>query len=204
MDCFYTSWRQEGPIFLIRGIGSTVLHSCMTVASFGAYSFITKKYRTNKIEDSYHTIDDIKTNSIKEDKELSTVTTDGPNVLSVQESSISDSYFARIYPEQMLFACTYALENKIENALDKFQISRFSNHNQFTQMCLSSQDSQNKILEIVSTRHEEYLPPKYYYSSEDRERLRSCITSEDFLLPSNLLSKKSNKDRIYGFYYLVV
>merc|ERR1719228_2267819 len=50
--CLQVGWKQEGPRFLFRGIGSTFIHSFITVASFGLYSFITRKWNSNQIEQS--------------------------------------------------------------------------------------------------------------------------------------------------------
>ena len=42
----------------------------------------------------------------KQDAKLSTLATDGPNILTIQEPLVSSISYTRMYPEQMLWACT--------------------------------------------------------------------------------------------------
>eukprot|EP00090_Calanus_glacialis_P024618 TRINITY_DN38277_c0_g1_i1.p1 TRINITY_DN38277_c0_g1~~TRINITY_DN38277_c0_g1_i1.p1 ORF type:complete len:109 (-),score=23.11 TRINITY_DN38277_c0_g1_i1:22-348(-) len=108
----------------------------------------------------------------------------------------------------MLWACPSSFEYQevvsTENFLMQVSVSSFSNHNQFTQTCHSQLEQQNNIKIKSKKKTEEFSPPPYFHKLEDQERLKSCITSEDFLLPANLLSSKRSPDRIYGFYYLFV
>ena len=42
----------------------------------------------------------------KQDAKLSMLATDGPNILTIQEPLVSSISYTRMYPEQMLWACT--------------------------------------------------------------------------------------------------
>jgi len=165
-----------------------------------------RKLRSDIPEDSHDGKEDLKDLASDEETEiLLSVATDEPHI-----PFLPKSYVTRVYPEQMLCANPVDLE-QVEPYEEKIYIdncfSTFSNHNPFTQTCFK------QVLNINQTNGREKTPqkrqtdqsssPRYLYTSEERERLRSCITSEDFLLPTNLLSNKSNHDRIYGFYYLV-
>ena len=44
-------------------------------------------------------------NEASDDKKLSTLATDGPNIITIQEPLISSISYTRMYPEQMLWAC---------------------------------------------------------------------------------------------------
>ena len=168
-----------------------------------------KKWGYNQIGETLQDIKDLKSETVAEENILSsTVATDGPDIIAVQESIISDEYFARIYPEQVLWACPSAFENQEIESAEIFpmqvSVSSFSNHNQFTQTCHSQLEQQNNIKIKSKKKTEELPPPPYFHKLEDQKGLKSCITSEDFLLPAYLLSSKKSPDRIYGFYYLFV
>jgi len=204
--CFQAGIKKEGPRFLFRGVGSTFIHSSITVASFVAYSILMRKL-TSDIPQDYH---DGKENlkdivSDEETEILLSVAADGPHIPFLPES-----YVARLYPEQMLWASPVDMEQvePYEEIFIDNCFSTFSNHNPFTQTCFKQVVNMNhthgREKTLKKSQTAQISSPRYFYTSEERERLRGCITSDDFLLPTNLLSNRSNHDRIYGFYYLVV
>ena len=136
LHCLQTSWRNEGPTFLFRGIGSTFIRVFpVTAVSFGTEM---KKWGSNQIGDTLQDIKDLKSETVAEENTLSsTVATDGPDIIAVQETLISDEYFARVYPEQMLWACPSSFKHQEDEAAKNLpmqvSVSSFSNHSQFTQ-----------------------------------------------------------------------
>ena len=50
----------------------------------------------------------------KQDAKLSTLATDGPNILTIQEPLVSSISYTRMYPEQMLWACTETKKHEEE------------------------------------------------------------------------------------------
>ena len=209
-QCLQAGMKHEGPRFLFRGIGSTFMHSTITVISFVAYSFLMRKMISDIPKDSQSRKENVNGLEYDEETEISlNVATDGPSILYLQEPCLPESYVTRVYPEQMLFASPVDLEQveDCEEIFTDFSFSIFSNHNQFTQTCLKQEENINKTHGRTKNSQKRHTvltsSPRYYCTREDRERLRRCITSEDFLLPANLLSNRSNHDRIYGFYYLV-
>jgi hypothetical protein len=94
LHCFQTSWRHEGPSFLFRGIGSTFFRVfSVTAVSFGTYSFIMKKWGSEQFEDTYVDLMDSRSEKLAEENTLSsTFATDGPDIIAVQETLISDEY----------------------------------------------------------------------------------------------------------------
>ena len=45
---------------------------------------------------------------------MSTLATDGPNILTIQEPLVSSISYTRMYPEQMLWACTETRKHEEE------------------------------------------------------------------------------------------
>merc|ERR1719237_1542247 len=126
----------------------------------------------------------------KQDAKLSTLATDGPNILTIQEPLVSSISYTRMYPEQMLWACTETRKREEEEQTvwrkmiehdHTFSTYTYCNFNQFTQRNLS--DAYQNLPDVVPS-------PR-------------TISTQDFLIPMNLLSSRKSPDRIYGFYYLV-
>eukprot|EP00092_Neocalanus_flemingeri_P001043 GFUD01001113.1.p1 GENE.GFUD01001113.1~~GFUD01001113.1.p1 ORF type:complete len:432 (+),score=63.12 GFUD01001113.1:46-1341(+) len=208
--CCQSSWKREGANFLFRGIGSTVIRSFpVTAVTFGVYSFVIRRWGSTQQDISYCDIQELK-NERKLKSKMSTYATDGPNIVTIEEPIISASSFVRMYPEQMLWACPSSTKQQLlvatEDSLSHSAVSSFSHYNQFTQFCNKDFNHNHILPQVVITPQQDTEDSPYLniHSFEDHERWKSCITSQDFLLPANLLSKKKIPDRIYGFYYLVV
>ena len=92
-----------------------------------------------------------------------------------------------------------------------FSTYTYCNFNQFTQRApLDDLYNEPAVLEARRARRashqcelEPSCPSLLCEDSENTERWRTRITTHDFLIPTNLLSYRSNTDRIYGFYYIV-
>ena len=148
--------------------------------------------------------------TVEKPQKLSTLATDGPNIIFVQEPLISPLSTARIYPEQMLWACPGALTEdswQSQHKLTKTEgsFSNYCNFNQFTQRA-PLDDLYNEPEVVLAPRDDQSeLVPGYpsLLCQDNTERSRTRITTIDFLIPTNLLSYRSSTDRIYGFYYIV-
>ena len=167
------SLREEGPSFLLRGIGSTVIRAFpMNAVTFGVYSFIMKKWGY-KVEDmEYDTVENLQKRfnsgvcevahqlhqEQKDKAKLSTLVTDGPNILTIQEPLISSISYIRMYPEQMLWACTESPKLELpasfwSTMVDEwknehtFSTYTYCNFNQFTQRNLT--DAYQNLPEVV-------------------------------------------------------
>jgi len=123
LHCLQLSLKEEGTSFLFRGIGSTVIRAFpMNAVTFGVFTFVMKKWGYKPEDMDHDTIENLqrKFNSgvcevsqklpmawkDKQDAKLSTLATDGPNILTIQEPLVSSISYTRMYPEQMLWACT--------------------------------------------------------------------------------------------------
>ena len=149
---------------------------------------------------------------IKKSK-LSTMATDMPNIITVQEPLISPISYARMYPEQMLWACPSTpkedpWEKFTKNIFAGKSFTSFCNYNQFTQRAPINDLHQAPEV-IVSTKnlninpdHPEPATPSLL-GGDNTEKWKTCIMTKDFLIPTNLLSSRKSPDRIYGFYYIV-
>ena len=228
--CLQASLRSEGPGCLVRGMGSTIIRAFpMNAVTFGVYSYIMKKYGYTEEEADLDTLENLVERlglvkgwekTVEKPQKLSTLATDGPNIIFVQEPLISPLSQARLYPEQMLWACpgpgplteelpslsSLELLHSEEGALSNY--SSYCNFNQFTQRApLDDLYTEPEVLEARRGRHQCELEPSrpslLCEDTENTERWRTRITTHDFLLPTNLLSYRSNTDRIYGFYYIV-
>ena len=228
--CLQASLRSEGPGCLVRGMGSTIIRAFpMNAVTFGVYSYIMKKYGYEEELADLDTLENLVERlglvkgwekTVEKPQKLSTLATDGPNIIFVQEPLISPLSQARLYPEQMLWACpgpgplteelpslsSLELLHSEEGALSNY--SSYCNFNQFTQRApLDDLYNEPEVLEARRGRHQCELEPScpslLCEDTENTERWRTRITTHDFLLPTNLLSYRSNTDRIYGFYYIV-
>ena len=202
-------------------MGSTVIRAFpMNAVTFGVYSYIMKRYGYTEYDAELDTLENLMERlglykewekTVEKPQKLSTLATDGPNIIFVQEPLISPLSHARIYPEQMLWACPGAITEdwKTEsqglisgNTLKSF--SNYCNFNQFTQRA-PLDDLYNEPEVIPAKQDQCHLHPTYpsLLCEEHTERSRTRIESRDFLIPTNLLSYRSSTDRIYGFYYIV-
>jgi len=248
--CLQLSLQSEGPSCLLRGIGSTVIRAFpMNAVTFGVYSFIMKRWGYQEEDEvEYDTLENLQSrlgpvvceiahklpNPWREKSEyrkLSTLVTDGPNILTIQEPLISSISYVRMYPEQMLWACieTPKKEEEDESMWQKmvdfksdhtFSTYTYCNFNQFTQRNLK--DVYQNLPDVVPSKTVRFNETPM--DSEDKmedilqmdeePKIPSLLSTEhhnsptqiytkDFLLPTNLLSSRKNPDRIYGFYYLV-
>jgi len=233
MHCLQVSMQAEGPNCLVRGIGSTVIRAFpMNAVTFGVYSYIMKRWGYKEEDTDLDTIENLKKNlgihvnelahkfttpwaEKKEEKKtkLSMMATDMPNIITVQEPLISPISYARMYPEQMLWACP---ETPKEDTWGNFRkkistghsFTNYSNFNQFTQRApLNDLYQAPEVMPPVKTQNHnpEHLEPDMpsLLCMEKTEKWRTCITTQDFLIPTNLLSSRKSPDRIYGFYYIV-
>jgi len=240
--CLQESLKSEGPNVLVRGIGSTIIRAFpMNAVTFGVYSFIIKKWGY-KVEDmEYDTVENLQKRlgsgicevaqklpnpwkEIKDYKRLSTLVTDGPNIITIQEPMISSISHIRMYPEQMLWACTESPKKEEEltvwnrmvdfNNATTFSTYTYCNFNQFTQRNL--RDAYQNLPDVVppptirnietpvdSEPIVEELEPKIPSLLSTEETCPKRISTQDFLIPTNLLSSRKSPDRIYGFYYLI-
>ena len=227
LDCLHRSLRSEGPSCLVRGMGSTVIRAFpMNAVTFGVYSYIMKRYGSSEYDADLDTLENLVERlglnkgwekTVEKPRKLSTLATDGPNIIFVQEPLISPLSHARIYPEQMLWACPGALTEEswqpqtrilAHQAVRSF--SNYCNFNQFTQRApLDDLYNEPEVIPAPSggERRDEVCefapacPSLLCQNMKERDRTR--ITTHDFLLPTNLLSYRSSTDRIYGFYYIV-
>ena len=228
--CLQASLRAEGPGCLVRGMGSTIIRAFpMNAVTFGVYSYIMKKYGYTEEEADLDTLENLverlglnngwektveKPRKLSSLSTLSTLATDGPNIVFVQEPLISPLSQARLYPEQMLWACPGPgplTEELSSQPHSQGSFSNYCNFNQFTQRApLDDLYNEPAVLEARRARRashqcelEPSCPSLLCEDSENTERWRTRITTHDFLIPTNLLSYRSNTDRIYGFYYIV-
>jgi len=216
MHCLKYSVTTEGVSCLVRGVGSTIIRAFpMNAVTFGVYSYIMKRYGTVDAEDGYDTIKALNS-SWEEDKLhgqiVATLATDGPNIVFVQEPVISPLSQARIYPEQMLWACPGAITDEdpwhsLHKMLEDGSFSNYCNFNQFTQRSpLNDLYNEPEVIPAREKRihdyHEDFSCQTTLFPEQQRQNI-SRITTQDFYLPTNLLSNMKTKDRIYGFYYIV-
>jgi len=240
--CLKLGLESEGSKFLLRGVCSTVIRAFPTNAvTFGVYSFVMKKWGYEKEEEDTlenlrkrieYQVNDIShkiPNPWRENKlppsKMSMLATDGPNILTIKEPLISSISYARMYPEQMLWACpesttknnglffSWSNWSKPSSSQEPFSNYEYSNFNQFSQRSL--EDSYKNLPAVMeptqptNTHEEEPSMPSMLrmdgkeWSIEDHEKWKRCITTRDFLIPANLLSSKKMPDRILGFYYFV-
>ena len=240
--CLRASLAAEGAACLVRGIGSTVVRAFpMNAVTFGVYSYVMKRYGDTSAAaaDTRDTWMADTREKISAYQRVSTLATDGPSIICVQEPAISPlsqaGYLhipakatsevihfhpllvqARLYPEQMLWACPSpvggAEVDKMETVntlVSEESFSNYCNFNQFTQRSpLDDLYNSPSVLGAPGLGaqqecHGEVACPSLLCSVQERDRRRHQITTQDFLLPSNLLTNMKTKDRIYGFYYIV-
>lgn len=212
--CLKSSLAAEGISCLFRGIGSTVIRAFpMNAVTFYVYSYIMKRYGVENNAD-LDTIEALK-KSTTEENCLSTLCTDGPSIVFVQEPMISPISQARLYPEQMFWACPGAINEEdddwksLEKLLEDGSFTNYCNFNQFTQRSpLNDLYNEPAVIpaqpkQPVHECHQDLCCPSLLCTKHDHERRRYQITTQDFLLPTNLLSTMKTSDRIYGFYYIV-
>lgn len=241
--CLQLSLQSEGPSCLLRGIGSTVIRAFpMNAVTFGVYSFIMKKWGYQEEDElEYDTLENLQKrlglgvcevahklpNPWKEknvNRKLSTLVTDGPNIITIQEPLISSISYIRMYPEQMLWACTESPKREDESTVwqrmvdfkndHTFSTYTYCNFNQFTQRNLN--DVYKNLPDVVpppairlnetpmdSEEKVEDLEPKIPSLLSTEHNCPTQMYTQDFLIPTNLLTSRKSPDRIYGFYYLV-
>ena len=222
-DCLQASLRSEGAGCLVRGMGSTIIRAFpMNAVTFGVYSYIMKNYGYTEDHADLDTLENLVERlglyngwekTVEKPQKLSTLATDGPNIVFVQEPLISPLSQARLYPEQMLWACPSVgalTEESWQSGQQQSErsLSNYCNFNQFTQRApLDDLYTEPEVLEARRAQHQADLEPSrpslLCEDTENTERWRTRITTHDFLIPTNLLSYRSNTDRIYGFYYIV-
>ena len=221
LHCLQRSLNSEGPRCLVRGMGSTVIRAFpMNAVTFGVYSYIMKRYGGTEYDSDLDSLENLMERlgldkswekTVEKPQKLSTLATDGPNIIFVQEPLISPLSIARIYPEQMLWACpgsiteeSWQSQHPVTNTDRSF--SNYCNFNQFTQRA-PLDDLYNEPEVILAPRDEqsEVVPgyPSLLCQDDNTETSRTRITTTDFLIPTNLLSYRSSTDRIYGLYYIV-
>jgi len=232
--CLQASLQAEGYGCLSRGIGSTVIRAFpMNAVTFGVYSYMMKRWGYKEEDHDLDTIENLKKNvqshanemvnkitgpweqnkeKIKPQK-LSTMVTDMPNILTVQEPIISPISFFRMYPEQMLWSCPQTpkkdpWENFTKNLFGYKSFSNYDNNNQFTQRAPINDLYQAP--EVMAPKRPLNINPDHIepatpslLGGDNTEKWKTCIMTKDFLLPTNLLSSRKSPDRIYGFYYIV-
>jgi len=248
INCLKISLASEGSSFLLRGIGSTVIRAFpMNAVTFAVYSYIMKRWGyKDREEDTMENLQKrlesqmedftLKLPSVWDQHKkplptkLSTLATDMPNIITIKEPMVSSISFARMYPEQMLWACPETIKkeedfswkswSKSFSAYQSFSTYNYCNFNQFTQR--NMKDSYQNLPGVLAPVKPEKIEETYAnnydndmkipsvlmddrktWNEDDEERLKSCITTKDFLIPTNLLSSRKNPDRIYGFYYVV-
>jgi hypothetical protein len=93
----------------------------MNGVTFGVYSFVMKQWGYRPEEMEHDTIENLQKRvgsgvcdavhklpnpwkEQQENKRLSTLCTDGPNIITIQEPLVSSISYTRMYPEQMLWA----------------------------------------------------------------------------------------------------
>jgi len=242
LHCLKVSLQEEGSSFLFRGIGSTVIRAFpMNAVTFGVFSFIMNKWGLKAEDQEYDTVENLQKQITasacelskklpwgekeEELKKLSTLATDGPNILTIQEPLVSSISYTRMYPEQMLWACTETPRReepqtawrKMVEQDHTFSTYTYCNFNQFTQRNLS--DAYQNLPDVVPPRDVSPPPSRRQVDTpmdvweEEEPKIPSLlstaqtcpktISTQDFLIPTNLLSSRKSPDRIYGFYYLV-
>jgi len=249
LHCLQQSLASEGPNVLLRGIGSTVIRAFpMNAVTFAVYSYIMKNWGyKDRDEDTLENLQKrlesqltdmtLKLPSVWDHHKkplptkVTTLATDMPNIITIKEPTVSSISFARMYPEQMLWACPETPKKKEEftwqswsKSLSKsqsFSTYNYCNFNQFTQR--NMEDSYQNLPGVLAPvklenadGNENYIDSeddlkipsvlmddRKTWNEDDEERLKSCITTKDFLIPTNLLSSRKTHDRIYGFYYVV-
>jgi len=231
--CIQASLEAEGYSCLTRGVGSTVIRAFpMNAVTFGVYSYIMKRWGYKEEDLDLDTVENLRktlanhindvankfSSPLEEKKDskprkLSTLATDMPNIITIQEPLISPLSFARIYPEQMLWACTETPKEDLWDKLTKSfatnkSFTSYSNFNQFTQR--APLDDLYQAPEVIAPLkppvqiHDPLEPiTPSLLGGDSAERWKTCITTKDFLIPANLLSSRKSPDRIYGFYYIV-
>ena len=221
LHCLQASPATEGRSFLVRGIGSTIIRAFpMNAVTFWVYKHIMNTYSQ---EDSHEDLDTLETVSqrrgvggqdlerMRQYQRVSTLATDGPSIICVQEPLVSPVSQTRLYPEQMLWAMqcppTSALrkhEEKVAQAQARVEqeesFSNYCNFNQFTQRS-PLDDLYNEPSVLAPDM--DLACPSLLCDPRQLERRRHQITTRDFLLPTNLLANMKTSDRIYGFYYIV-
>lgn len=213
----------------------------MNAVTFGVYSAIMKKFGYKMEDMEYDTLENLQKsfeggvckavqqipahwNEASDDKKLSTLATDGPNIITIQEPLISSISYTRMYPEQMLWACIETPKKEEEpnvwsRMIDfkpehKFSTYTYCNFNQFTQRNLN--DAYQNLPDVVpppivrnvetpvdSEPILEDVEPKTPSLISTEHTCPTRMSTQDFLVPTNLLSNRKSPDRIYGFYYLV-
>ena len=91
--------------------------------------------------------------------------------------------------------------------LEDGSFSNYCNFNQFTQRSpLNDLYNEPEVIPAREKRildyHEDFSCQTTLFPEQQRQNI-SRITTQDFYLPTNLLSNMKTKDRIYGFYYIV-
>jgi len=240
LHCLQLSLKEEGHGFLLRGIGSTVIRAFpMNAVTFGVFTFIMNKWGYKPEDMEHDTLESLQrklangacevsqklplTWKEKQDAKLSMLATDGPNILTIQEPLVSSISYTRMYPEQMLWACTETKRREDEEQTvwrkmiehdHTFSTYTYCNFNQFTQRNLN--DAYQNLPDVVPTPSKpfvetpvdieplvEEVEPKIPSLLSTAQTCPRTISTQDFLIPMNLLSSRKSPDRIYGFYYLV-
>ena len=222
LHCLQASLASEGRSFLVRGIGSTIIRAFpMNAVTFWVYKQIMNTYGQ---EDSHEDLDTLETVSqrrglggqdlerMRQYQRVSTLATDGPSIICVQEPLVSPVSQTRLYPEQMLWACppSSALHHEERMARAQARVeeeesfSNYCNFNQFTQMSpLDDLYNEPSVLAPEAECGHDLVCPSLLCDPRQNEQRRHQITTRDFLLPTNLLANMKTSDRIYGFYYIV-
>jgi len=236
LHCLKVSLQEEGHSFLFRGIGSTVIRAFpMNAVTFGVFSLIMNKWGLKAEDQEYDTVENLQKQITasaceiskkfpwgekeEELKKLSTLATDGPNILTIQEPVVSSISYTRMYPEQMLWACTETPRReepqtawrKMVEQDHTFSTYTYCNFNQFTQRNLS--DAYQNLPDVVPPPNRSQVDSPMDVCEDEEPKIPSLlstaqtcpktISTQDFLIPTNLLSSRKSPDRIYGFYYLV-
>ena len=223
LHCLRASVGFEGWSCLTRGVGSTVIRAFpMNAVTFGVYTYIMRRFSPQ--DEKEDTLENLmarigvtdKPIKLESTQKMSTLATDGPNIIFVQEPLISPISQIRMYPEQMLWACPGAVEDdeKDQEILIQESFSNYCNFNQFTQRSPLN-DLYNEPEVLPAPQQEQYQPPHHECHQGvacpsllcdnhlQKERRKTQITTQDFLLPTNLLTNLKASERIYGFYYIV-
>ena len=92
-----------------------------------------------------------------------------------------------------------------------FSTYTYCNFNQFTQRNLS--DAYQNLPDVVPPPNRRQVDSPMDVCEDEEPKIPSLlstaqtcpntISTQDFLIPTNLLSSRKSPDRIYGFYYLV-
>ena len=129
----------------------------MNAVTFGVYTYIMKRFSPQ--DEKEDTLENLmarigvtdKPIKLESTQKMSTLATDGPNIIFVQEPLISPISQIRMYPEQMLWACPGAVEDdeKDQEILIQESFSNYCNFNQFTQRNLN--DAYQNLPDVVPT-----------------------------------------------------